>query len=102
MKSKEIFQDALNHKTPARIPVDFGATLVSGMHVTCVAALRDYYGLDKIPVGTKEEVRHQVLDRCRILSKKGGFVFDAIHNVQALTPVDNIAAMISAVKEFNG
>lgn len=32
----------------------------------------------------------------------GGFVFNAIHNVQAKTPVENIAAMIDAVKEFNG
>jgi hypothetical protein len=29
-------------------------------------------------------------------------VFDAIHNVQAGTPLENIVAMIDAVKEFNG
>ncbi|NLF40426.1 hypothetical protein GX586_13360 [bacterium] len=31
----------------------------------------------------------------------GGFVFNAVHNVQATTPVENIVAMIDAVKEFN-
>lgn len=29
-------------------------------------------------------------------------MFNAIHNVQAKTPVENIVAMIDAVHEFNG
>ena len=52
--------------------------------------------------GTPEEVRKQVLERCRIFSRNGGFVFNAIHNVQARTPVENIVAMLEAVHEFNG
>ena len=48
--SRERFRNALNHRQPDRIPVDFGGTGNSRMHVTCVAALRDYYGLDKQPV----------------------------------------------------
>jgi uroporphyrinogen-III decarboxylase len=55
-----------------------------------------------LPFGTPEEVRAQVLERCEILSKGGGYVFNAIHNVQAGTPVENIVAMIRAVDEFNG
>ena len=55
-----------------------------------------------LPFGTPQEVREQVLQRCEIFSKNGGFVFNAIHNVQARTPVENIAAMIDAVHEFNG
>jgi hypothetical protein len=51
--------------------------------------------------GTPEEVRAQVLERCRIFSPKGGFVFNAVHNVQATTPVENIVAMLAAVKDFN-
>jgi hypothetical protein len=54
-----------------------------------------------LPFGTKEEVRRQVAQRCEVFSEQGGFVFDAIHNVQALTPVENIAAMLDAVREFN-
>lgn len=54
-----------------------------------------------LPFGTPEEVRAQVLERCEIFSDGGGFVFDAIHNVQAGTPIPNIIAMINAVKEFN-
>jgi hypothetical protein len=29
-------------------------------------------------------------------------VFDAIHDVQACTPVENMVAMFDAVKEYNG
>jgi Uroporphyrinogen-III decarboxylase len=55
-----------------------------------------------LPFGTPAEVRAQALERCEIFSKNGGFVFSSVHNVQAKTPVENIAAMIDAVKEFNG
>ncbi|HOK45870.1 MAG TPA: uroporphyrinogen decarboxylase family protein [Bryobacteraceae bacterium] len=55
-----------------------------------------------LPFGTPEEVRAQVLERCEIFSANGGFVFNTVHNVQAGTPVENIVAMIEAVREFNG
>ena len=55
-----------------------------------------------LPFGTPAEVREQVLRRCEIFAQGGGFVFNAIHNVQARTPVENIVAMIDAVHEFNG
>jgi uroporphyrinogen-III decarboxylase len=54
-----------------------------------------------LPFGTPKEVRAEVLERCRVFSQGGGFVFDAIHNIQARTPVENIVAMVNAVKEFN-
>jgi uroporphyrinogen-III decarboxylase len=52
--------------------------------------------------GTPGQVREQVLRRCEIFSPGGGFIFNAVHNIQANTPVENIAAMIDAIKEFNG
>jgi hypothetical protein len=52
--------------------------------------------------GTPGEVRDQVLRRLEIFAPGGGYVFNAVHNIQATTPVKNIAAMIAAVKEFNG
>lgn len=55
-----------------------------------------------LPFGTPAEVREQVLRRCEIFNAGGGFVFNAIHNVQARVPAENIAAMIEAVREFNG
>ena len=55
-----------------------------------------------LPFGTPEQVRREVLERCEVFSGLGGFVFNAIHNILPNTPVDNIVAMIDAVKEFNG
>jgi hypothetical protein len=55
-----------------------------------------------LPFGTAAQVREEVLQRCEVFSPHGGFVFNTIHNVQAGTPVANIAAMIDAVHEFSG
>ncbi|MDR1613843.1 MAG: methyltransferase [Planctomycetota bacterium] len=54
-----------------------------------------------LPFGTPDEVRAQVLERCRIFNPGGGFVFNAIHNVQAMTPTANMVALLGAIKEFN-
>ena len=53
-KRRERLVATLNHKQPDAIPVDFGGTNVTGVHVSCVAALRDYYGLEKHPVRVLE------------------------------------------------
>jgi uroporphyrinogen-III decarboxylase len=55
-----------------------------------------------LPFGSAEEVRRQVAERCRIFAQGGGFVFNTVHNIQACTPVENIVAMLDAVREFNG
>jgi hypothetical protein len=55
-----------------------------------------------LPFGTPEEVRAQVLERCEIFAPGGGYVCNAIHDVQAGTPLENMLAMINAIKEFNG
>jgi uroporphyrinogen-III decarboxylase len=55
-----------------------------------------------LPFGTPQQVREQVLGRCEAFAKGAGFVFNAVHNVQARTPTGNIVAMVDAVREFNG
>jgi uroporphyrinogen-III decarboxylase len=54
MDARENALKALNHETPDRVPVDFGSTATTGVHISCVAALRDYYGLEKRPVKVSE------------------------------------------------
>jgi len=54
-----------------------------------------------LPSGTPEEVRVDVLKRCEILSRDGGFIFSPIHNILPEVPPENIFAMHEAVKEFN-
>ncbi len=55
-----------------------------------------------LPFGSPEEVRTEVLHRCEVLGKGGGFVFNSIHNIQAKSPIENVIAMIDAVHDFNG
>lgn len=52
--------------------------------------------------GAPEDVRTEVLRRCEIFGRGGGFVFNAVHNIQANVPVANIAAMFAALDEHNG
>ena len=52
--------------------------------------------------GTPEEVRAEVLERCEVFGRDGGFVFNSVHNIQANVPVGNIAAMFEAVRDYNG
>ena len=55
-----------------------------------------------LPFGTPEEVREEALRHLEIFSKGGGYVFNTIHNLQAKVPVENVVALVNAVKEFNG
>jgi uroporphyrinogen decarboxylase len=52
--------------------------------------------------GSPEEIRRDVLNRCEIFSRDGGFVFAPIHNILSEVPPQNIIAVYNAVKEFNG
>ena len=54
MSSRERMRSALQHKTPDRVPIDFGSTAVTGIHCSIVEALRDYYHLEKKPVKVHE------------------------------------------------
>jgi len=55
-----------------------------------------------LPNFSPEKIREEVLRLCDIFAKDGGFVFNTVHNIQADVPVENIVAVINAVKEFNG
>ena len=71
MTSRERVAATLRHQEPDRVPLDLGATAVTGMHVTAVAQLRQALGLDRpgTPVKVVEpyqmlgEIAHQ---RCRV------------------------------------
>jgi hypothetical protein len=53
-----------------------------------------------LPFGTPQEVRDQVRERIETFAPGGGFVFSAIHNVQALTPIENLVAMFDTMAEY--
>lgn len=46
-----------------------------------------------LPFGTAEDVRMEVLDNIRILGKNGGYILAPCHNIQPITPLENILAM---------
>ena len=48
MTSRQRVELALNHEEPDRVPVDLGGSVVTGMHVSTVYAVRQKLGLDLI------------------------------------------------------
>jgi len=78
------------------------------------ARLKENYGRDLVfwgggvdtqkvlSFGTERQVADQVMEMCEIFSVHGGFVFNTVHNIQAGTPVENVIAMINALREFHG
>ncbi len=53
-----------------------------------------------LPFGTPDDVRREVRERLQIFAPGGGFVFNTIHNVQPLTPVENVLALYATVREY--
>ncbi|MBP6964939.1 MAG: methyltransferase [Armatimonadetes bacterium] len=51
-----------------------------------------------LPFGTPDQVRAEVRERIEVFGRGGGFVFNAIHNIQARTPVENLLAMFDVVR----
>jgi len=52
-----------------------------------------------LPFGTPEMVYREVRENISVFNRKGGFIFNAIHNIQAGTPAKNILAMLEAIKD---
>jgi hypothetical protein len=50
--------------------------------------------------GAPDQVRDEVRRRCDVFGKDGGFVFNAVHNIQGNVPVKNVIAMFDAIKEI--
>jgi uroporphyrinogen decarboxylase len=46
-----------------------------------------------LPFGTVEDVRQEVHDNLRILGESGGYILAPCHNIQPITPIENIAKM---------
>ncbi len=53
-----------------------------------------------LPFASPDEVEEHVKRQCDILSENGGFVFNAVHNIQANVPLENVLAMLKAIRTF--
>ena len=98
--------------------IDVGIDILNPVQTNCYdmdpAELKREFGRDIVFWGggvdtasvlnraTPEEVRKDVLKRCEIFSKDGGFVFAPIHNILSEVPPENVVAAYRAVKEYNG
>ena len=52
-----------------------------------------------LPFGAPADVRSEVCERVRTFGPGGGFVFNAVHNIQARTPVENLLALFDALNQ---
>ncbi len=50
--------------------------------------------------GNVQEIRAEVKRRIHDLAPGGGFVFNAVHNIQPSVPAENVIAMFAAAQEF--
>ena len=54
-----------------------------------------------LPHGTVEEVREHVRANLEVFGAgEGGYVFTQVHNIQQDVPVENVAAMLAAAREY--
>jgi uroporphyrinogen decarboxylase len=70
---------------------DFGDTLIF------------HGGMDNqqtLPFGTVEDVRREVIENIEILGKGGGYILAPCHNIQSVSPAENIVAMYEAGYEY--
>lgn len=76
---------------PARLKREFGRDLVfwgGGVDTQRTLAF-----------GEPAEVYREVRERIEIFNRDGGFVFDAIHNIQGNTPIANVVALFDAIRD---
>ncbi len=50
--------------------------------------------------GTPEDVRREVMENLQILGRGGGYILAPCHNIQAVSPPENIVAMYEAAYEW--
>ena len=53
-----------------------------------------------LPFGTPDQVREEVKERIKTFGPNGGFIFNAIHNIQARTPVENLVALFETFNDY--
>ena len=68
-----------------------------GPHVVLHGGMDNQYTL---PFGTVEEVRREVEDNLRVLGEGGGYILGPCHNLQAVSPVENVIVMYETGYEY--
>ena len=50
--------------------------------------------------GGVDEVREEVITNIRILGEGGGYILAPCHNIQAISPPENVVAMYETAREY--
>ncbi len=53
-----------------------------------------------LPFGSQEDVRQEVIDNIRILGAGGGYILAPCHNIQVITPPENIVTLYETGYEY--
>jgi len=96
--------------------VDAGVDIVNPVQIAATgmdpAYLKERWGDDLVfwgggidtqqvlPFGTPKEIDEQVKQNMAIFGSQGGFVFNAVHNIQAGVPTENLVALFEAVAKY--
>jgi uroporphyrinogen decarboxylase len=67
------------------------------------AALIFHGGMDNqqtLPFGTVADVRREVIENIEILGKGGGYILAPCHNIQSISPAENIVALYETGYEY--
>ncbi len=96
--------------------IDIGVQILNPVHIRAAemnpcALKRDFGdslvfwggGVDTqnvLPYGTPQQVKDEVMRNIEALAAGGGYVFSAVHNIQADVPPENILAMWEALMQY--
>jgi uroporphyrinogen decarboxylase len=96
--------------------IDVGVDILNPIQVSAAgmdtAELKKEFGKDMcfcgggvdtqeiLPRGTPEQVRDEVKRRLDDLAPGGGYIFAAVHNIQADVPPENLQAMYETLQEY--
>lgn len=53
-----------------------------------------------LPFGSVEDVRREVVENIRVLGAGGGYILAPCHNIQVITPVENVVALYETGYEY--
>lgn len=96
--------------------VDAGADIVNPVQISAAGmdprALKDRWGDELVfwgggvdtqyvlSFGSPEEIEAHVKENIEIFGQGGGFVFNAVHNIQATVPTENLKALFDAFAKY--
>ena len=101
----DIMEDLIDSGVDIINPVQFSAAKMD------LRSLKDSFGKKVVfwgggintqktlPFGSPEEVAEETKKNVSILSQDGGYVCSAVHNIQGLTPPENIIAFFKAIND---